>query len=64
MKKNEIMSFAGKWMELKIIMLSKISQTHLVLMAHVYNPSYSEGRDQEDCGLKPAKVKYFSRPYL
>jgi hypothetical protein len=25
-KKNEIMSFAGKWVELEIIMLSKISQ--------------------------------------
>jgi hypothetical protein len=25
-KKNEIMSFAGKWMELEVIMLSKISQ--------------------------------------
>jgi hypothetical protein len=25
--KNEIMSFAGKWMELESIMLSKISQT-------------------------------------
>jgi hypothetical protein len=24
--KNEIMSFAGKWMELKIIMLSEINQ--------------------------------------
>jgi hypothetical protein len=26
-KKNEIMSFAGKWMELEIIMLGGISQT-------------------------------------
>jgi hypothetical protein len=24
--RNEIMSFAGKWMELKIIMLSEVSQ--------------------------------------
>jgi hypothetical protein len=22
--------------------------------AHTYNPSYPRGRDQEDCGLKPA----------
>jgi hypothetical protein len=26
-KKNEIMSFAGKWTELEIIMLSEINQT-------------------------------------
>jgi hypothetical protein len=26
-KKNEVMSLAGKWMKLLIIMLSKISQT-------------------------------------
>jgi hypothetical protein len=26
-----------------------------VLMAHAHNPSYSEGRDQEDHGSKPAK---------
>jgi hypothetical protein len=27
MKKNEILSFAGKWMELENIILSKVSQT-------------------------------------
>jgi hypothetical protein len=27
MKKNEIISFAGEWMELEIIMLNEISQT-------------------------------------
>jgi hypothetical protein len=26
-KKNEILSFAGKWMELKDIILSEVSQT-------------------------------------
>jgi hypothetical protein len=26
-KKNEIMSFSGKWMEVEIILLSEISQT-------------------------------------
>jgi hypothetical protein len=25
-----------------------------VLVAHASNPSYSGGRDQEDCGSKPA----------
>jgi hypothetical protein len=32
-------------------------------VAHVYNPSYSGGRDQEDCSLKPAWAKCL-RPYL
>jgi hypothetical protein len=26
----------------------------LLLVAHACNPSYSGGRDQEDCSLKPA----------
>jgi hypothetical protein len=26
MKKNEIMTFAGEWMELEILMLNKISE--------------------------------------
>jgi hypothetical protein len=29
-KKNKFMSFAGKWMELKIIILSEINQTQTV----------------------------------
>jgi hypothetical protein len=33
-------------------------------VAHTCNPRYSRGRDQEDCSLKPAPGKYFSRPYL
>jgi hypothetical protein len=28
-----------------------------VLLSHVYKPSYSGGRDQEDHGSKPALVK-------
>jgi hypothetical protein len=27
-KKNEIMSFAGKWMDLETIMFSEVSQSH------------------------------------
>jgi hypothetical protein len=34
------------------------------LVAHAYNPSYSGGRDQENCGSQPALVKQFTRPYL
>jgi hypothetical protein len=26
------------------------------LVAHACNPSYSGGKDQEDCGLKPAQA--------
>jgi hypothetical protein len=34
-KNNEIMSCAGKWMELEIIMLSEISQTEKIQISHV-----------------------------
>jgi hypothetical protein len=30
MKKNEILSFTGKWMELEIIILSKVSQAQKI----------------------------------
>jgi hypothetical protein len=33
-------------------------------VAHTCDPSYSGGRDQEDCGLKPTRAKEFTRPYL
>jgi hypothetical protein len=33
-------------------------------VAQAYNPSYSEDKDQEDHGWKPAQAKEFSRPYL
>jgi hypothetical protein len=33
-----------------------IDQTDRVLVAHACNPSYSGGRDQEDCGSKPAQA--------
>jgi hypothetical protein len=35
-----------------------------VLVAHIYNPSYSGGRDQDDHNLKPAQANSFVRPYL
>jgi hypothetical protein len=33
-------------------------------VAHAYNPSYSGGRDQEDCSSKPARADSSARPYL
>jgi hypothetical protein len=34
-------------------------------VAHSYNPSYLEGRDQEDCGSKSAQANSLPlRPYL
>jgi hypothetical protein len=36
-----------------------------VPVAHASNPSYLGGRDQEDCGSKPASQgKWFARLYL
>jgi hypothetical protein len=35
-----------------------------VLVAHTYNASYLGGRDQEDCGSKPARANSSVRPYL
>jgi hypothetical protein len=31
-------------------------------VAHAYNPSYSEGRDQEDRGSKPAQANTLQDP--
>jgi hypothetical protein len=33
-------------------------------VAHVYNPCYSEGRDQEDHGLRPAQANVSWNPIL
>jgi hypothetical protein len=35
-----------------------------MLVAHTCNPSYSGGRNQEDCGSKPAQGKEYMRLYL
>jgi hypothetical protein len=35
-----------------------------VLVAHACNPSNLGGRDQEDCGLKPAQANRSVRSYL
>jgi hypothetical protein len=33
-------------------------------VAQICNPSYSGGRDQEDCGLRPYLKKFFNPDYL
>jgi hypothetical protein len=33
-------------------------------VAHIFNPSYSGGRDQEDHVSKPVQANSFARPYL
>jgi hypothetical protein len=33
-------------------------------VVYTCNPSYSGGRDQEDCGLKSAQANSSTRPYL
>jgi hypothetical protein len=33
-------------------------------VAHICNPSYSVGRDQENSGSKPAPANRSTRPYL
>jgi hypothetical protein len=35
-----------------------------VLVAHTCNPNYSGGKDQEDCGLKPAWANSSQDPLL
>jgi hypothetical protein len=42
MKKNEILSFTGKWMELENIMLSEINQAQRPKI--VCSPSYADSR--------------------
>jgi hypothetical protein len=37
-------------------------RTSRALIAHACNPSYSGGRDQEDCGSKPAQANSFRNP--
>jgi hypothetical protein len=37
---------------------------HWMLVAHACNPSYSGGRDQEDCSSKPAWANSSTGPYL
>jgi hypothetical protein len=49
-----------------VIINSNIIFTHgsWVLVAHIYNPGYSGGRDQEDRGSKPAQANSSLDPIL
>jgi hypothetical protein len=40
------------------------AQESRALVAHACNPSYLEGRDQEDHGSKPARAKSSQDPIL
>jgi hypothetical protein len=37
--------------------LQEIKHTRLGMVVHVYNPSNYQGRDWEDCSLRPAQAK-------
>jgi hypothetical protein len=39
-KKNEIIPFVGKWMELELIMLSEVKQTKKQIL-HILSPMWS-----------------------
>jgi hypothetical protein len=46
-----------------VLIFIKLVQVRVPL-AHTYNPSFSEGRDQEDFGLKPAQANSSQHPIL
>jgi hypothetical protein len=62
-KKIEDLSQILRGLYLSEFTILKI-RMELVTMAHACNPSYSGGRDQGDCGLKPARANSSERPYL
>jgi hypothetical protein len=49
MRKNEILSFAGKWMDLENILLSEVSQAQKKKME--CSPSYAHFRSRENAAL-------------
>jgi hypothetical protein len=48
-KKNEMLSFAGKWMELENIILSEVSQTQKAKATH--SPSYADYRPKTNAAI-------------
>jgi hypothetical protein len=49
MRKNEILSFAGKWMDLENILLSEVSQAQKTKI--VCSPSYAHFRSRENAAV-------------
>jgi hypothetical protein len=49
MKKNEILSFSGKWMELENIILSEVSQAQKTRI--VCSPSYVNFRSRANAAM-------------
>jgi hypothetical protein len=49
MKKNEILSFAGKWMELENIILSEVSQAQRPKI--ICSPSYVDFRSRANAAM-------------
>jgi hypothetical protein len=49
MKKNEILAFAGEWMELENIILSKVSQAQKPNI--ICSPSYADFRSKTNAAM-------------
>jgi hypothetical protein len=49
MKKNEILLFAGKWVELENIILSEVSQAHKT--KNLCSPSYADFRSKGNAAV-------------
>jgi hypothetical protein len=49
MKKNEILSFSSKWMELENIILSEVSQTQKTKI--ICSPSYADIRSRANAAM-------------
>jgi hypothetical protein len=50
MKKNEILLFAGKWLELENIILVEVSQAQKT-KNHICSPSYAELRSRTNAAM-------------
>jgi hypothetical protein len=53
----------SNFLKIKPFFKDNLSQSQAPV-AHTCNPSYSGGRDQEDCSSKPPQAKSLARPYL